>query len=121
MKHLILIPLLGQAACADMGANYTPILDGRETRRYRADLAECQQLARDQKQFDQETMGASVLGAGAGAAMGAIDSDDALGGAIGGAVFGAVAGGIAGGVEASERREEIVKNCLAGRGHRVVG
>ena len=63
-------------------------------------------------------MGATVLGAGAGAALGQVDDDaDALGGAI----VGALAGGAAGAVTASERREAIVTRCLHGRGHRVVG
>ena len=118
MKHILCLPLiLSVAACADSGARYQPILDGPATRAYQADLTACQTLARDQKQFDQETLGAALLGAGAGAALGEIDSDDALGGAI----AGALAGGVAGAVNASERREAIVVECLKGRGHRVVG
>ncbi len=106
------------SACADSGANYTPILDGAPTAAFRSDLAACQTLARDQRQFDQETAGAAVLGAGAGALLGEFDDD---GDALGGAVAGALAGGVAGAVNASERREAIVLECLRGRGHRVVG
>lgn len=105
------------AACADSGANYQPILDGVPTLAYRADLAACQTLARNQNQFDQETLGATVLGTGAGAVLGEIDNGDALGGAV----AGALAGGVASAVNASERREAIVVECLRGRGHRVVG
>ena len=105
------------AACADSGANYTPILDGEPTPAYQQDLAACQALARNQRQFDQETIGATVLGAGAGAALGEWDSGDALGGAV----AGALAGGVASAVDVSERREAIVVACLRGRGHRVVG
>jgi hypothetical protein len=114
---LCLLPLLA-GACADSGANYTPILDGAPTAAFRSDLAACQALARDQRQFGQETAGATVLGAGAGALLGAAD-DDAD--AIGGAIAGALAGGVASAVSASERREAIVVECLRGRGHRVVG
>ncbi|NIZ12643.1 glycine zipper family protein [Phaeobacter sp. HF9A] len=119
MKYLITLPaLLAIAACADSGANRQPILDGPPTAAFQSDLSACQALARNQKQFDQETLGAAVLGAGAGAILGDIDDDsDALGGAI----FGALAGGAAGAVNASERREAIVVECLRGRGHRVVG
>ncbi|PXW72798.1 hypothetical protein C7964_101915 [Loktanella sp. PT4BL] len=120
MKHTFFIALAGfglVAACADSGANYTPILDGTPTPAYQADLEACQALARNQKQFDQETMAATVLGAGAGAALGEADSGDAMGGAI----AGALAGGIASAVDVSERRESIVVECLRGRGHRVVG
>lgn len=106
------------AACADSGANYTPLLDGPATPAFQADLDACQMLARDQKQFDQETIAAMVLGAGAGAILGDLDDDaDALGGAI----AGAVAGGAASAVDVSDRREAIVVACLRGRGHKVVG
>jgi uncharacterized protein YcfJ len=120
MKPQVIISIAGlglMAACAGSGADYQPILDGTPTPAYRADLAACQALARNQNQFDQETLGATVLGAGAGAALGEADSGDALGGAI----AGALAGGVAGAVNASERREAIVVECLRGRGHRVVG
>jgi len=92
--------LVLMAACAESGANYQPILDGAPTPAYQADLTACQALARNQNQFDQETMAATVLGAGVGAALGEADSGDALGGAVAGA---------------------LAIECLRGRGHRVVG
>ncbi|MEP1766004.1 MAG: glycine zipper family protein [Sulfitobacter sp.] len=103
------------AACADSGANYTPILDGSPSVGFQSDLSACQSLARSQ--FGNEAAGAAALGAGAGAVLGELDDDDALGGAI----AGALAGGVAGMVNVSERREAIVKKCLQGRGHAVVG
>lgn len=112
-----LLPVL-LTACANSGAKYTPILDGPRTAAFQADLATCQNLARDQRQFDQETAGAAVLGAGAGAVLGAADDD---GDALGGAIVGALAGGAAGTVNAKNRREAIVVECLRGRGYRVVG
>ncbi|MDO6731629.1 glycine zipper family protein [Marinovum sp. 2_MG-2023] len=119
MKYLTILPLILVAAgCANSGAKYRPILDGGETPAYRADLAECQSLARNQKQLDRETLGAAALGAGAGALLGEVDED---GTAWGGAIVGALAGGAAGAGDASERREEIVVQCMRGRGHRVVG
>ena len=119
MRNFILVPaVLAVAACADSGANYHPILDGQPTATYHSDLATCQTLARNQKQFDQETLGAAVLGAGAGAVLGEVDDE---GEALGGAIIGALAGGVAGAVNASERREAVVVECLRGRGHSVVG
>ncbi|CUH67483.1 hypothetical protein TG4357_03036 [Thalassovita gelatinovora] len=106
------------AACADSGANYTPILDGTPTVAFQNDLGDCQTLAHNQRQFDMETIAAAVLGAGVGAVLGEIDSD---GDALGGAFAGAVAGGAASAVDVNERREAIVIQCLRGRGHRVVG
>ena len=105
------------AACADSGANYQPILDGAPTQTYQADLDACQALARNQTQFDEDTIAASVLGAGVGAVLGEVDSGDPLEGAI----AGALAGGVSGAVDASEKRQSIVIECLRGRGHRVVG
>ncbi len=119
MKYLMTLPVvLVAAACANSGANYTPILDGPQTPAYRADLAACQNLARNQKQFDQETIGAAALGAGAGAVLGEVDDE---GNALEGAIVGALAGGAAGAVNANEQRQAIVIECLRGRGHRVVG
>ena len=109
--------LVLMAACADSGANYQPILDGTPTPAYQADLDACQALARNQTQFDEDTIAATVLGAGVGAALGEADNGDAWGGAI----AGALAGGVSSAVDASERRESIVVECLRGRGHRVVG
>lgn len=105
------------AACADSGANYKPILDGTPTPAYQADLAACQALARNQNQFDNDTLAATVLGAGAGAVLGEVESGDALEGAV----AGALAGGISSAVDVSEKRESIVIECLRGRGHLVVG
>ena len=119
MKHLIVVPaVLAVAACADSGANYQPILDGQPTAAFQSDLAACRSLARNQRQFDQETLGAAVLGAGTGAVLGEVDDE---GDALGGAIVGALAGSAAGAVNASERREAIVVECLRGRGHAVVG
>jgi hypothetical protein len=106
------------AACSDTGAGYTPVLDGAPTAAFQSDLSACQALARDQRQFDQETAGAAILGAGAGALLGAADDD---GSALGGAIAGVLAGGVAGATNASDRRKAIVIECLRGRGHHVVG
>ncbi len=111
------VALVALAACADSGANYRPILDGAPTAAFQADLTDCQALARNQSQFDEDTIAATVIGAGVGAVLGEADSGDALEGAI----AGALAGGVSSAVDASERREYIVVECLRGRGHRVVG
>lgn len=119
MKYLVIFPIvLTVAACASGGANYQPILDGPANYSYRADLAACQSLARNQSQLNKETLGSAALGAGAGAVLGKVDDD---GNALGGAIVGALAGGAASAVKVSERRKGIVMECLRGRGHRVVG
>lgn len=119
MKKTLMIAALlpALAACANSGANYKPILDGQPSAAFQSDLTACQALARNQTQFDQERVAATVLGAGAGAILGEADSGDALGGAV----AGALAGGVASSVDLNERRKAIVIECLRGRGHRVVG
>ncbi|MBD3624826.1 MAG: glycine zipper family protein [Rhodobacteraceae bacterium] len=107
-------------ACADSGANYTPIVDGSKSPVFASDLGACQRLAANQRQYDDETRAAAVLGAGVGALAGLADggnADDAIGGAIAGALI----GGVAVGVEAQEKKQNIVIACMRGRGHKVVG
>lgn len=112
---LCLIALLG--ACAEMGTDVAPILDGPPNAQFQSDLAACRSLARTQPQLDRDTRSAAVLGAGMGAVLG--EADDA-GDALGGAVIGALTGAAAGAAEARDTREAIVLNCLRGRGHAVV-
>ncbi|MCA0045047.1 glycine zipper family protein [Celeribacter litoreus] len=120
MKPIMIAPLLLTTllgACAEMGTDVDPILDGAPTAQYEADLAECRSLARSQSQLDQETMAAAVIGAGIGGLLGEADDD---GDALGGAIAGALAGAAMGVSEASDTRETVVLNCLRGRGHAVV-
>jgi uncharacterized protein YcfJ len=112
---LCLTALLG--ACAGLGTDVDPILDGPPNARFQADLADCRSLARNQSQLDQETMAAAAIGAGVGGVLGKLDKE---GDALSGAMVGALAGAAAGVSEASDTRESIVLNCLRGRGHAVV-
>ena len=116
IAHLALAGLLG--ACANGGADVEPILDGAPTASFQSDLSACRGLARDQRQLDRGTMGSAAIGAGIGGVLGEADDD---GDALGGTIVGALVGAAAGASEASDTREAIVKDCLRGRGHRVVG
>ncbi len=120
MKPMPLVPLgltalLG--ACAEMGTDVDPILDGPETAQFQSDLSACRTLARGQSQLERETVAAAAIGAGIGGVLGKVDDE---GDALGGAVVGALTGAAAGASKASETRETIVLNCLRGRGHAVV-
>lgn len=120
MKPMLIAPacltaLLG--ACADMGADVDPILDGPPSAKFQSDVAACRNLARSQSQLDHDTMATAAIGAGIGGLLGAADDE---GDALGGAVVGALAGVATGASEASDTREAIVLNCLRGRGHAVV-
>lgn len=120
MKSMLIPPLclttfLG--ACADMGADVDPILDGAPTAQFQSDLTSCRSLARSQSQLDHETMAAAAIGAGVGGLLG--EAEDA-GDALGWVMVGALTGAAVGASEASDTREDIVLNCLRGRGHAVV-
>lgn len=119
-KHFIFALFAGTllSACGNSGANYTPINDGPTTIGFQSDLAACQRLAKNQKQLNQEAYGAAAIGAAAGALLSAVsDDDDLAGNTLGGA---AILGGTVA-AENVDKKEEIVINCMKGRGHAVVG
>ena len=98
-----------------------PIVDMKGVNRYQyeQDLEECSTYA-DEVNVAGKTVGGAAAGAAVGAAVGATwDGHD--GNSPGrGAATGAVVGG-AGGVGAGlNERSQVVKNCLRGRGYRVL-
>jgi hypothetical protein len=115
---LIVCPVIALSACAEFGANYEPILDGAPSVTYQIDLQACQTLARNQSQFDEETLGVVV----AAGLLGAVIADhDGSGTVVEGLIGGALAGLVGGVFEAGDQRQDIVVECMRGRGHRVVG
>jgi outer membrane lipoprotein SlyB len=90
---------------------------GVDEARYQADLAECQAYSSEVRTGEKAAKGAAsgaVVGGLIGAAVG--NSRDAQRGAGAGAVTGAAKG-----VSAGERDEvQVVKQCLRGRGYRVL-
>lgn len=105
---------------AGYGDSYTPLVDtqGLDMARYSADLDSCRGLAKQINASQQEMQG-MLAGALIGAALGA-----SLGG---GSRFNqqmAVAGGGGGlagaGNRARGKQENVLANCMAGRGYRVL-
>ena len=108
------------AVAAAFGCASDPVVDrkGLDRAQYERDLAECREYA---KEVNTAATAAKdgAIGAAVGGALGAIlgDSDSAAKGAGAGAVIGSTRG-----FEGSERRkEQIVENCLSGRGYSVLG
>ena len=67
MKPMLITPLCLTAllgACAEMGTDMDPILDGPPSAQFQSDLSACRNLARNQSQLDHETMVAAAMGAG---------------------------------------------------------
>lgn len=114
---IIAIALL--TGCANTAENYNPIVDGPKDAQFQHDLEACKQLAEQREYINGDTKSEAILGAGIGALAGAIDgnSDDILGGVI---VGGAVGAGEAA-WSVRDERKKIVIQCMAGRGHKVVG
>ena len=109
------------AALAMVGCTTTDeiIIDrkGVDMTRYEQDLAECRGYAGDVRTGEKAARGAAS-GAAVGGLIGAVvgDSDDALDGAG----VGAVTGGAKGINQGEREKLQVVKNCLRGRGYRVL-
>lgn len=110
IRFVTFLLLMGCAAHPD------PIIDtkGVNMEQYRRDLEECQNFAEP----IQTEVGAAK-GAAAGAAVGG-----ATGAVTGNAAEGAGVGAIAGAARSAQinerEKQQVVKNCLKGRGYRVL-
>jgi uncharacterized protein YcfJ len=113
------VPLILLVTFLTACAGYRPVVDmqGVDTARYEADLRECQQYAQQRDPATQAAAGAVVgalLGVALAAAMGSNYSRNT------GAAIGAVSGGASGSAHGAESQIQIVRNCMAGRGYRVL-
>ena len=118
---LVLIMVLWMTGCA---GNRTfvdePIIDrkGVDMSRYYADKAECEVYANEVRR-GEKIVRSAVGGAVVGGAIGAIVSRG-TNAAERGAGVGAVSGGVGGAREGIRETEQIVKQCLRGRGYNVL-
>lgn len=114
LKPASCLAVLCLAACS--GAT-GPIIDtkGVDMAAYRQDLAECETYA------EQVSTGRAVgKGAAGGAAVGAAIGAIAGGDAAKGAGIGAVSGGAQSARMSDREKANVVRNCLRGRGYRVL-
>lgn len=110
--------LLAGCATTGTGSNFRPIVDnkGVDLNRYEADLQECQAYAKSTPNAGKSAAGGAAAGAALGLALALIGGDKKLASAGAGAVVGGAVGASAG--EGSQRN--IIKNCLKGRGYKVL-
>lgn len=103
------------AACASRG----PIIDtqGVDMARYNQDLSQCETYA-TQVSTGAEAGKGAVGGAVLGAAIGAIVGNSTT--VARGAGVGGVVGGARGAARGESEKDRVVKNCLRGRGYRVL-
>lgn len=112
---LVAVLALMLGACASSG----PIVDtqGVDMSRYDQDLAQCETYAG--KVNTGERAGKSAAAGGVlGAIFGAIVGNSSTVGK--GAGVGAVAGGARGAASGEREKDQVVKNCLRGRGYKVL-
>lgn len=121
------VSLLLPGCAADSGAGYRPIIDANNPTydpaikaRYSSDLAECQQVAEQRSYFNGNRVEEMVIGGLIGTGVG-LASARKWGHAGAGAGIGAAAVGLGGAFETRDERQQIVINCMTGRGHKVVG
>jgi len=93
-------------------------MKGVNERKYQQDLQECEVYSQ-QVDSGKSIAKSGTSGALIGGAIGAIVGDSSS--AAKGAGVGAVAGSTRGKRDADDRKEQVVHNCLRGRGYKVLG
>jgi outer membrane lipoprotein SlyB len=112
---LTLLPAMLAAACA---AHPDPIIDtkGVDPQRLAEDWDECEAYTEEIVMASGIGKGAAV-GAAVGAATGAVSDRREVGEAAG---IGAIYGGTRSGLDADREKQKVFKNCMRGRGYRVL-
>lgn len=90
---------------------------GTNMARYERDLAECEAYTEQVSTPAKAARGAGI-GAAIGAALGAIFGNSRSVGQSAGA--GGVVGGARGAVDGEQEKDQVLRNCLRGRGYRVL-
>ncbi len=110
--------VLAGCATTGTGSNFRPIVDNKsvDLNQYEADLQECQAYAKATPNAGKSAAGGATAGAALGLALALIGGDKKLASAGAGAVVGGALGASAG--ETNQRN--IIKNCLRGRGYKVL-
>ena len=126
MKKVVvwIVLVLFVAGCATRPVSYVPFIDQPDNSpeaiaRFNFDLNECQAIAdkvRSEEQVAAGAIGGALLGLALGALVGLKGSDLAR---VAGA--GSLGGSTGAAVGSNQKIMQIVSNCMAGRGYKVVG
>jgi len=119
MNKLLMLLLVPGMVLGCRATDDRPIVDmqGVSTAQYNADLVDCQAYADEVeagRQVARGAVGGAVVGGVVGAVVGNSDTAQRTAGA------GAVLGGSRGAQSAMSERERVIRNCLRGRGYRVL-
>ncbi len=124
MKKSITITIITAAialtgcATGNTGASFSPIIDGANPAQAAADLWACQAYARQVEGAADRAVAGAVAGALIGGLLNAALGVKGQGNEM--AAFGAVTGALEGAGSGAKDQKSIVRNCMAGRGHRVL-
>ena len=113
-----LLPALAAVLAAGCAAHPDPIIDtkGVDPERLAEDWDECEAYT-DEVLIAQGVGKGAAVGAAVGAATGAVSSRRDVGEAAG---VGAIYGGTRSGLDADREKQKVFKNCMRGRGYRVL-
>jgi outer membrane lipoprotein SlyB len=116
LRYLLI--LWAAALAAGCAAHPDPIIDtkGVDPQRLAEDWAECEAYTEEILIAAGIGKGAAV-GAAVGAATGAVSDRREVGEATG---IGAIYGGTRSGLDADREKQKVFKNCMRGRGYRVL-
>lgn len=115
----LLFSVLTSCSTIDNLTANSPIIDtqGVSMARYEQDLIDCQSYA-DEAAVTQKAVIGAVTGAAVGGVFGAVVGNSRA--AQRGAGVGTIGGGARGISAGLRERERVIKNCLTGRGYRVL-
>lgn len=118
MKRLLTLTLCAAITLAGCGRDAV-IVDtkGMDTSHYQQDRAECETYA-DQVSTGGKVAKSAGFGAAVGAAIAAIFGDKQA--IVRGAGTGGVLGGAQGAVQGEGQKDQVLRNCLRGRGYHVL-
>ena len=122
MKKLILIPItLFAVACSSQSKipGQTPVIvdtKGVDMSSYQADLADCEHFAQEVPVVEKAVAEAAVHAA-VGAVIGSVVRRQSSGDGV---AVGAVLGAVSGTSHGLEEQRAVVRNCMRGRGYRVL-
>ena len=116
---LALFLVAGCASNRNLPGNSGLIIDtqGVDMTSYNEDFQDCQAYA-DEVPVGERAASGAVAGAVVGGAIGAVLGDGR--GAERGAGVGAISGGVRGAQSGLSERDQVLKNCMQGRGYRVL-
>tara|TARA_B110000305_G_C19245595_1_gene542150 strand:+ start:310 stop:729 length:420 start_codon:yes stop_codon:yes gene_type:complete len=117
---LLTTPLLFACASNQNFPGYSGVIidtKGADIAAYEADLADCEALA-SQVPVDERAATGAVVGAVVGGAVGAVF--DGGNGAERGAGVGAVSDTLSGAQSGLQEEDQVLKNCMQGRGYKVL-